>query len=369
MSPETEYDNIVGALYEAAVRPEAWTQALVALSSWSGADCFHLMKWNTVSQQPEFNIHGDGYEAAIHLYGEYYAGVDPRRALVSAGPVGDISACQDRFDASFISRSEFYQDFLGRFGMRHTLSSLVHDAGGRQVLLGLVRASERGAYTDEQIARVERIMPHFVRASGLWQQTQDLQAMLAIEHQVSMASGYAVFGLDAAASLVHANAQAEALLRDGDSLVVKGGKLSATHPNDAGRLQRAFEEATRSGTADSFAIDGLRGGPQSCFVNVASLPSGAALVPLLGRACVLVMARQRQQRSALSAQQLNRMFGLTPAECAAALALADGKAPEAYAQEAKLSLATVRTQLRAVFAKTNTSGQVEAVRLLQNLPR
>ena len=369
MSPETEYDEIVGALYEAALRPDTWAQALGAVTAWTGADCFHFMKWNAITLQPEFNLHPDGYEAAIELYGNYYAGVDPRRDLVAQGPVGAVSACQQQFDSRYIAGSEFYQDFLGHFGMRHTLSSLLLDADGRQVLLGLVRAEDRGAYTNEQIARLERIMPHFVRASGLWQRAQDLQGMLEIERQVSTASGHAVFGLDAAGRLVHSNALGEELLRDGDSLVLKGGRLAANAANDTVRLQRACDEAVRSGIADNFAIAGLRAGPQACFIRVACLPSGAALVPLLGHARVLVTARLRRQRTPLSAQQLTRLFGLTPAECSVALALADGTTPETYAMDAGLSIATVRTQLRAIFAKTNTSGQVEAVRLLQNLPR
>lgn len=80
------------------------------------------------------------------------------------------------------------------------------------------------------------------------------------------------------------------------------------------------------------------------------------------------MARERSQMSSLAPEQLSQVFGLTRAECSVALALLDGKTPEAYALEAKLSMPTIRTQLRAVFAKTKPRGQVETVRLLQALP-
>ncbi|MCY1222872.1 hypothetical protein D9M72_349790 [compost metagenome] len=42
-------------------------------------------------------------------------------------------------------------------------------------------------------------------------------------------------------------------------------------------------------------------------------------------------------------------------------ALICGKTPDEYAASARVSLATVRTQLRAIFDKTNTRSQAEAV--------
>jgi DNA-binding CsgD family transcriptional regulator len=61
---------------------------------------------------------------------------------------------------------------------------------------------------------------------------------------------------------------------------------------------------------------------------------------------------------------LARLFGLTPAETAVALALADGKTPDEHAAEAGVGISTVRTHLRAVFDKTCTRRQPELVRLM-----
>jgi len=58
---------------------------------------------------------------------------------------------------------------------------------------------------------------------------------------------------------------------------------------------------------------------------------------------------------------LRQAFGLSAAESAVAEALVSGKAPDEYAASAGVSLATVRSQLRAIYEKTRTRSQAEAV--------
>jgi DNA-binding CsgD family transcriptional regulator len=48
--------------------------------------------------------------------------------------------------------------------------------------------------------------------------------------------------------------------------------------------------------------------------------------------------------------------------------LCDGKTLDEHAQAAGVSMATVRTQLRAVFEKTRTRRQAETVGLLLGMP-
>src|SRR5947207_3071688 len=101
MTADIEYDNILGALYDAATSPDGWQSTLTGLARWTGANEFHLLRWNSASQQPTFNVHSDGIEAAIEQYGAYYANIDPRRMLVAAGPTGQVSACQHRFEDQY----------------------------------------------------------------------------------------------------------------------------------------------------------------------------------------------------------------------------------------------------------------------------
>ena len=62
------------------------------------------------------------------------------------------------------------------------------------------------------------------------------------------------------------------------------------------------------------------------------------------------------------------MFSLTPAESRLARALALGASSEHYAQEHNLSINTVRTQIRALLAKTGEDSLQGLLRLLSVLP-
>ncbi|MEP0521462.1 MAG: helix-turn-helix transcriptional regulator [Hyphomicrobiales bacterium] len=57
-------------------------------------------------------------------------------------------------------------------------------------------------------------------------------------------------------------------------------------------------------------------------------------------------------------------YGLTKAEALLALEIAQGFSPEEFAAERNISINTVRTQLRSLFTKTETSRQAELVSLL-----
>jgi DNA-binding CsgD family transcriptional regulator len=363
MNPETQHDHILGGLYEAATNPENWRSALTDLACWTGANEFHLMRWNGAAGQPMFNVHSDGIDAAIEEYGAYYANIDPRRLLVAAGPAGWVSACQHRFEDGDVERNEFYQDFLGAWGMRRSLSSLILADGDEQLMLGLVRASDRGSFDDAEIARLQRVMPHLQRACRIWIDAQRLHDQAELSEQATAAAGLGWMGLGRDGALLHANALAERLLREEDSLVVRAGRLQATDADDAARLQSAVAKAAGGASASELTLRGRRSGARGCAVAVIGVAKGSP-----GATEVLVILRPRDAERAPSAERLAQAFGLTPAESKAALALLDGRTPTEHAAAAGLSMATVRTHLSAIYAKTCTRRQAEAVQVLRALP-
>ena len=362
MSTESDHDRIVGDLYEAATRPEHWPAALAGLARWSGADQFHLMRWDSASQQSTLDVHSEGVEAAIEEYGAYYATIDPRRMLVAAGPAGQVSACQHRFEDRYVERSEFYQDFLGAWGMRRSLSSLLVQEGDDQLMLGLVRSSERGRFEDDEVARLERVMPHLQRSCRMWMRTQRLEEETLLGDRAAESAGLAWLALDRAGHLLHASPQAEHLLREGDSLVLRGGRVHAAEADDAFRFQSAISQAARGEPGTELSLAGCRSGPRACDVSVVGAPTLQS-----GRAAVLVVIARRDAAGGPTAARLVQAFGLTAAESRVGLALLEGKTPAEYAAAAGLSLATVRTHLSAVFAKTGTRRQAEAVQVLRGL--
>lgn len=84
----------------------------------------------------------------------------------------------------------------------------------------------------------------------------------------------------------------------------------------------------------------------------------------LHRPEVLVLISSPRQRHAPGARDFSELFGLTAAEARLAKGLASGLDLTEYASRAAVSKETVRTQLKAVFAKTGVRRQADLVRVL-----
>jgi DNA-binding CsgD family transcriptional regulator len=78
---------------------------------------------------------------------------------------------------------------------------------------------------------------------------------------------------------------------------------------------------------------------------------------------VLLALLENQPQMGLLAE----LFQLSPAEQRLAELLAQQLSPEACAERLNVSINTVRSQLRALFRKTDTSRQAELVSLLGHL--
>jgi DNA-binding CsgD family transcriptional regulator len=81
------------------------------------------------------------------------------------------------------------------------------------------------------------------------------------------------------------------------------------------------------------------------------------------RTCV-VMLVSRETSPQPNPARLQQMFGLTSAEVQLATSLASGHTPLEIARRRKLSRTTIRSQLAALFSKTETKRQSELVALL-----
>jgi DNA-binding CsgD family transcriptional regulator len=365
-STADEFDDVVAGLYEAAVHPQRWQAALSGLAAWSGTDVFHFLCWDPMAQSAPFNVFTESVQqSTIDIYNEHYWSVDPRRRLVENLSVGEMAACQHHFSDSFVSGSEFFQDYLlPVIDQRYTWFTRPMIAGNHDVLLAMMRSGDRGAFGDDDILRAKRSLPHLQRAVKLWIDTEPLREAAGIGREAALAGGMALFGLDDTGRVVHANAHAESMLRDAEHLVQRGARLHAAHDGDAARLRETLADVAATGHASRFAITSRSGEPHACFLTITALPADAPLRTRLGTARVLVMARQPGRAVLPPSEQLANLFGLTRAESAVALALASGKTPDEYAAEAGIGISTVRTHMRAVFDKTYTRRQADLVRLL-----
>ena len=83
-----------------------------------------------------------------------------------------------------------------------------------------------------------------------------------------------------------------------------------------------------------------------------------------GEPLVLVCATDPDCGVPVSADRLKKLYGLTPAEAKVMIELSLGHDAKAIAEKLSLNIHTVRVHVARIVAKTETSRQVDLIRLL-----
>lgn len=162
-------DELIGDLYESALTQDGFFETIQRMAEWVGADIFHMYSVDAISNAARFSYYTPTaitYEGMIARYVGYYRGLDPRVNLVNSQPANTWFACQDHFDDRYVSRSEFFQDFLIPNGLRYMFGTRIASPGCSDVLAALVRAAGRTPFTGRNREDLVSISGHIQRAIG-----------------------------------------------------------------------------------------------------------------------------------------------------------------------------------------------------------
>ncbi|PRG08336.1 LuxR family transcriptional regulator [Burkholderia ambifaria] len=364
-------DQLIGDLYEAALHPDGFLEIFHQVSESLGANVFHMFSWDTARNAPKLSIYSPRAEldGLVALYDQYYGALDPRRGFVENAPLGEFVCCQDHLSERDVERSEFFQDYQIPSGIRYLMGVRLVRPGSDDILLGLLRANGRPPYSSDERATLSSMAGHLQRSINLWQDARILHrdAMLGAELMEEL--GLSVFALDRHSHVVFVNRAAEAMLRATTCLKLEHGCLSAAGAPQNDALKAALARVAKTRKSESLALSSTLSDAHEIFLGIAPL-SGQALQATFGDATMLITVRQRSAAPLVVAQQLRQAFGLSSAEAAVAEALLCGKTPDECAASTGVALTTIRTQLRAIYEKTHSRNQAEAVgRMLWVLPQ
>jgi len=166
--------------------------------------------------------------------------------------------------------------------------------------------------------------------------------------------------LDARGRVMAANRAARALIESGTALTITKAMLHARSPESDDSLSAAIDVATRGGADDGIGYFRLRQQGSGDLLHgyaIGLSPDGDGAV-----AGVAVFVYDPELRSS-SERHLRNMFRLSAAEARVAALIVEGYAVSEAATMLKISVHTVRTQLKNIFAKTGVSRQNELVRV------
>lgn len=390
------WDSLLGDLYQSVLNPGGLSATLKSIDSWIGSSFTHFLIWDDKNNRERSSIvTHDSFEDATRKYNQYYGAIDPRRQLTLSQLPGAVWACHDHFDDRFVGRSEFYQDLLIPIGARYILMCYILRQDGVSGYLAFNHLAGQGHFSSQQKRAAAMLIPHLQRTIKLTMQSERFRGASFAGAASLNALDQAVFALDETGVVTFLNEKADTLLKMRRWLRTRDGRLDTLSVIEEDKFATALRRVRLSRQAETLALYGnenLSGDPdQTQVVTVIPMPIDGAVRPspdislveshvsdlrervasdlshFTGAELIVLVSPQRR-RSVISATSLRVLFKLTPAEARLAHDLAKGASVEDYAETAAISVATARTQLRSVLAKTGEKRLQDLVRMLASLP-
>ncbi len=350
--------NLTDTIYEAALVPELWPRLLERIAHEVDA-----VLGSIFISGANGNVRWIGTEGATKLF-EEFEGLNPPIEPIrffKAAALDHVGFYTDHdFNDPAVFDHPVYTEFLYPRGLGWHAAAAFDLPTGEKVSVGFERTRNRGSFDDVAIESLNRLRPHLGRASVL-------SAQLGLARARGMTEALNSVGIPAA------------VLKAGGRLHVANERFQGLMPDVAqDRKERLLLLEPR---ADALLVDALsRFGGYAATGQSRSIPVPARedrppfifhVVPVVGaandifmRGLALVIATPIDRATVPSAEVLQGLFDLTPAEARVARSVAQGNTIEAIAFTNGVSRETVRTQLASVLAKTGMSRQAELVALL-----
>ncbi|MFY7867223.1 helix-turn-helix transcriptional regulator [Roseateles sp.] len=376
---ELELSQLLNLVYQAALEPQDWPAALQKAAHWLGAKRSLLFTpAQGLGEAGFFYAHGVSAEE-MAIWNSRFVGTDFWSGRVlerQLGFEGSIFRDSDLSTRSELLDSDYYREHLVRMDMAWLMSAVVlapKDASLPLVALSNYRGLDADSgFDDQQRDRLALLLPHLSRSLGVMlrlrqAETRAAASALALD---SLSCGVAL--LDGQGRVVHTNRRIESICRAADGMRLEAGQLRL----DDADSQRAWTGALHQTLAETGSVghfsDHLRvtrssGGAEAYLLQLSRLPENSRFGSLPAQARVIVFITDTEQGQTPTAQTLIRLYGLSTAEARTALALADGARLSDVASKLVLSVNTVKTQLKQIYAKMGCESRADFARLMLSL--
>lgn len=364
----SDWDDIVGDLYDAILQKETgvFQSAIERFEQVIDSDGCHLFGMSHLGQEL-FTVvtYPEDVSTETDPYYSHYMHIDPRLQQTLRHP-GQALRSADHFSSSFISGNEFFQDYLLPRGRKHITGGMLVKTATQNSIVAFNRFQGRPDFDDSELASIRRYFPHLQRAVRMALDDNLNTLLLGAQADVLQQQSVGVIGLNKLHHVLFINPIARQFLATLPELGLQGSAV-----RDASPLAQACQKAHHSRKPQAMRLRSPEGElvvtawatPKRSATTWLPSVSAASDQPL--HTCLLVQLLRPGHR--ITPSLLMQLYGFTAAEARLAKELVQGTTVEAYAQIFHISVATVRTQLRHVLAKSGYARQQDLIGHLATL--
>jgi PAS domain-containing protein len=305
------------------------------------------------------------------LYNEQFSKIDPAPAIFSRLTTGTASATDRMLTAEERASLPFVNEFFRPIGLTETLGGNLFSNKARFSLIGLQRGDDRPQFDDDDIAHLERLIPHITRALQLRRSFFRIDAERhALQAAVDrLPAGLVLLDAQGGAVFVNASMQSIAQRADGISLDRAGRPLIASL--EARRRFDALLDNLSKGGAGGILTVPRSDGARDYAMLVAPAPSSLAAMrwDKRGYAGAIVLVHDPVNRPRTPPEVLEQALHLPKGAARLVAALAGDDDLKSFAEREDVTIHTARFHLHTALARTGVRTQAELVRLAVRLLR
>lgn len=352
----------IGGIYRTATTGGDWASPLGQLAHLFDGEFGSLELYNKQTGRPLFLAESSEIEVQQD-YQQHFIASNPRIKLKASRPAAKIDCDYALMDEAGLSGDAFYEDFLGRYGLRYFLGMRVLETPDVFGVFTVQRAGRTGHPEEEDLELAEMLLPQLSGAAALFlRHLEQAQLVGSLGNGLAMlGEAMVIVGRDG--QVISSTLAADGLFQMGDGVDATTGGLVFADPEANARMSRLLGD-----------MSSQNGMPAVAERFVARRPSGAgALVvhvspccdPHLPAGMATIVIRDPWRPMALDEALVSGTFGLTPAEASLANALVNGVSLTRYADENAVSHNTVRSHVQSLMHKCNVSRQQDLAILLR----
>lgn len=374
MSDLSPPDELLDTLYDATTNFDKWQDFLAGVAVHFDAEASLIEVGDPVDKRFSFY---SLYGMDQHLFPNYtkYIDQDPRTPLILDHYKEKPVSCRLVLDEADWHASPMYQNIFVPIGMDYSMVAAFDIEPPEITAFGVLRSPDNRYFDQNECDRFSEFIPHIKRAVKLQKQFAQIEEERFTALSVLDDLPMGIIVSDMQSRILFSNRLAKDLTSSRDGIIIRHGELWANDQQNSVEFRdliRTCVESSLDGNVPNSHSIALprKESSRPLYVRVTPVWKNNApfQVKNLNRPMAAIYITDPDLPQETETALLQRMFGLTPKEAETLKNLVTGFSVEETAREMDISVSTVRTYLKSLFNKTETSSQQELIKLVVTSP-
>jgi len=363
------FSDAVAAIYDAAVDPNLWPQALELTAALIGGKTASIGISDAMTRETLIRTTWGVPEPYLSSYAEYVAAM-PFYKMYAAMGVEDAKAGSAMYDMGEFLGSVFYREWAKPQGLLDVAALCIMNDERRFGIFGVNTGDERELVGPDDLAALALLAPHVRRAATI-SDLLDISALSSTRLDRALDSfATGIMLVDSDLHVLHANEAARKQLDRGDAISTKGGRLTARSNDAAKSLEGAVVRASVSDQAMGrlgFGLPAPRESGRPAILHVLPAQHTEARRERLPAATSAVFVTSPDVSPTAPVDALAALYDLSRAEAQVFAMVGSGMGQAEAAQRLGLSPSTVKSHVLSIYRKSGMSRLPELVSLVGSL--